>query len=169
MRPAIILTALLVLTACNRDKTTTVTTAEGKEVKITAGGDNSSESGTITFEGKDGEGGKITYGADAVKAGLPLGLPVYPGGEVKGAFMGGDKGGNGGMVTVLTSDPPAKVIDFYKSEAAKRGFEIQSRATASNSIASFTAQAKDKSSLVVTATPGEGGKTAVMIIGGNKN
>jgi hypothetical protein len=168
MRPAIILTALLALSACNKDKSTTVTTADGKEVKITTDGGNTAENGTITFEGKDGEGGKITFGADAAKQGLPMGLPLYPGGEVKGAFAGGDTGEKAGMVTVMTSDPPAKVIEFYKAEAAKRGFDVQGTATANNMV-SFTAKGKDNSSVMVTATPGEGGKTAAMIIGSAKN
>jgi hypothetical protein len=170
MRPAIILSALAALAACSNDKSTTVTTEDGKEIKITADGSNSAESGTITFEGKDGEEGKITFGDAAAKEGLPLGLPVYPGGEVKGAFMGGSgKGESGGMATVVTSDPAAKVIDFYKAEAEKRGYTIETRSTASNNMASFTAQNKDKGSLVVTATPGEDGKTAAVIMGGQKN
>ena len=91
MRHLIPFAALLALTACgSKEDTTTVTTADGEEIKITSDADNNSESGTITFEGKDGEAGKITFGEDAAKQGLPMGMPVYPGAEVKGAFSGGD-------------------------------------------------------------------------------
>jgi hypothetical protein len=174
MRTAIVLTALLALCACNNDKTTTITTSDGKEVKVTADGDNSAGNGTITFEGKDGEEGKITYGDAAAKVGLPLDLPVYPGGEVKGAFAGtgGAGQGAGGMATVLVSAEAAKVIEFYKAEAEKRGFAIKSQSTNTTdkgNTASFSAKGKDDSSLVVTATPAEGGKTAAVIIGGSKN
>lgn len=175
MRPIFILTAIAALAACSNDKTTTVTTAEGKEVKITTDGSNTSDSGTITFEGQDGEGkGKITFGDAAAKAGLPLGLPVYPGGEVKGAFMGeGAAGaGMGGMATVLTSAEPAAVLAYYKAEATKRGYEIKSQSTNTTdkgTMASFTAKGKDDGSLIVTVTPESSGKSAVVIIGGQKN
>ena len=167
----IVAVVALGLVACNKDKTTTVTTSEGEEIKITADGANTAEDGTIPFEGKDGEG-KISFGDAAVKQGLPLDLPVYPGGEVKGAFMGdGGDGTAGGMATVLTNAPPAKVIDFYKAEAEKRGFKIQSQSTVSNetgNTANFTAKAADDRSLVVTATPSDGGGTAAVIMGGGK-
>lgn len=174
MRNTAILTIFIALAACNNDKSTTITTSDGKEVKITADGDNSAGNGTITFEGKDGEEGKITFGDAAAKAGLPLGLPVYPGGEVKGAFTGtgGAGQGIGGMATVMASAEAAKVIEFYKAEAEKRGYAIKSQTTNTTdkgSSASFTAKGKDDSSLVVTATPAEGGKTAAVIIGGRKN
>lgn len=173
MRHLIPLTIALALAACGKEKdTTTITTADGDEVKITSESGNSGESGTITFEGKDGEG-KITFGNAAAKQGLPLGLPVYPGGEVKGAFMGGGgKGETGGMATVTTKAAPAKVIDFYKTEAESRGFKINTRSTSTTEkgeMASFSAEGSDGSTIVVTATPSEDGGTAAVIIGGGKN
>jgi hypothetical protein len=172
MRPLIPLAAMLALTACgNSEKTTTVTTAEGEEIKITSDTGKNSESGTITFEGKDGEG-KITFGDAAAKEGLPLGLPVYPGGEVKGAFMGGGTGESGGMATVMTKAAPAAVVDFYKAEAERRGFKINTRSTTTTEkgeMASFSAKGADGGTLVVTATPAEDGGTAAVIIGGGKN
>jgi hypothetical protein len=173
MRHLIPLAAFLVLAACGNDDTTTVTTADGEEIKITSDADNNSDSGTITFEGKDGDG-KITFGDAAAKEGLPLGLPVYPGGAVKGVFMGGsDKDGTGGgMATVLTKDPPTKVTAFYKAEAEKRGFKIKTQSTSTSDkgeTASFSAKGGNDSTLVVTATPNEDGGTAAVIIGGGKN
>lgn len=171
MRAALALTALLALAACNKDKTTTVTTSDGKEIKITADGNNNSESGTITFEGKDGTG-KITFGDAAAKEGLPLGLPVYPGGEVKGAFMGGSAAeGSGGMVTVMAKDPPAKVIEFYKAEAVKRGFKIESQTTTTTGkgdMASFSAKGDGDKGVMVNAAADQNGGTVVSIIGGGK-
>ena len=62
MRHLIPLAAIMALTACgSNEDTTTVTTADGEEIKITSDTDKNNESGTITFEGKDGEG-KITFG-----------------------------------------------------------------------------------------------------------
>lgn len=172
MRKLTCLAMLIALAACNKDKTTTVTTSDGKEIKITSDS-SSSESGTITFEGKDGEGkGTITYGDAASKQGLPLGMPVYPGGQVKGAFMGsGDSGESGGMATVMTKDAPAKAVAYYKVEAEKRGYAVKTQSTNTTEkgeTVSFTAKGKDDSSLVVTATPNEDGGTAVVIIGGSK-
>ena len=172
MRSLILLTAIAALGACSNEKTTTVKTDDGKEIKITADGDNSAESGTITFEGKDGEGGKITFGADAVKQGLPLGMPVYPGGEVKGAFSGGDAKSMGGMATVIASDPPGKVAAYYKAEAIKRGMKVDSESTSKSDkgeMATFTAESADGGNLVITVTPGDDGKTAALIMGGKKN
>lgn len=173
MRHLISIAALMALAACgSNEDSTTVTTADGQEVKITTDSDTNRESGTITFEGKDGEG-KITFGDAAAKQGLPLDLPVYPGGEVKGAFMGGDaKGGSGGMATVMTKDAPAKVTAYYKSEAERRGFVIQTQSTTTTDkgeTASFSAKGEGDSTLVVTATPSEDGGTAVVIMGGGKN
>lgn len=173
MRHLISIAALMALSACgSNDNTTTVTTADGQEVKITTDSDADKQSGTITFEGKDGEG-KITFGDAAAKQGLPLGLPVYPGGEVKGAFMGGDaKGGSGGMATVMTKDGPSKVAAYYKAEAERRGFAIQTQSTTTTDkgeTASFSAKGEGDSTLVVTATPSEDGGTAVVIMGGGKN
>jgi hypothetical protein len=168
MRHLIPFAALLALTACgSKEDTTTVTTADGEEIKITSDADNNSESGTITFEGKDGEG-KITFGDAASGQKLPLDMPVYPGGEVKGTFTGGDGKGEGGMATVMTKDPAAKVIDFYKAEAGKRGYAIKTTSSANN-MASFSAEGKDGETLVITASPAEGEGTAAVIMGGAKN
>ena len=174
MRTLFPLAAILALAACgSNDETTTVTTADGEEVKITSDADNNSESGTITFEGKDGEG-KITFGNAAAKEGLPLGLPVYPGGEIKGAFMGGSEkdGTGGGMATIMTKDTPAKVVSYYKAEAEKRGFKVNTQSTSTSDkgeTASFSAKGDNDATLVVTATPDESGGTAAVIIGGGKN
>lgn len=171
MRYLISLAAMLALAACGTDdKTTTITTSDGGEMKITSDGDNSDDSGTITFEGKDGEG-KITFGEAAAKQGLPLGLPVYPGSEVKGAFMGGGDGSVGGMATVMTKDTPEKVIAFYKAEAEKRGLAVKTQTTtttATGNMASFSADGGNKGSLVVTANLDENGGTVASIIGGAK-
>lgn len=172
MRSLILFAAVLALGACSNDKTTTVKTDDGKEIKITADGDNSAESGAITFEGKDGEEGKITFGADAVKQGLPLGMPAYPGAEVKGAFSGGDAKSMGGMATVITSDSPAKVVAYYKAEAIKRGMTVRAESTSKSDkgeMTTFSAEGADGGNLVITATLGNDGKTAAMILGGSKN
>lgn len=172
MRVALALTALLALAACNNDKSTTVTTSDGKEIKITADGSNSSDSGTITFEGENGEGsGKITFGDAASKQGLPLGMPVYPGGQVKSTFAGGDKDSMGGMASIMTKDASAKVVDFYKAEVEKRGFSIKSQSTSTmnkGTMSNFTAEDANKQSLVVTAIPSEDGGTVVTLLGGGK-
>jgi hypothetical protein len=132
----------------------------------------SGESGTITFDGRDGEG-KITFGDGAAGQPLPLGLSVYPGGEVKGTFTGsGGSGDVGGMATIVSSDAADKVVAFYKEEAQARGFTIKSQTTSTTekgSSASFTAEGKGGGTLIVTATPQDDGGTAAVIIGNSKN
>ena len=171
MRIIFLLTAVAALGACSNDTSTTVKTSDGEDIKITSDGDNTSESGTITFEGKDGEG-KITFGDAAAKQGLPLGLSVYPGGQVQGAFMGQDgKSGMGGMATVLSSDAPDKVIAFYKAQAESKGYAIKSQSTSTSNnktTANFAAEGAKGETLVVTVTPSDDGKTAAVIMGGQK-
>ncbi len=172
MRSLVLFTAILALSACSGDKTTTVKTDDGKEIKITADGSNDSESSTITFEGKDGEEGKITFGADAAKQGLPMGMPVYPGADVKGAFSGGDAKGMGGMATVVSSASAADIVAFYKAEAIKRGMKVKAESTTKSDegeMTMFSAESADGGNLAVTVTPGEDGKTTALIMGGSKN
>jgi phage tail tape-measure protein len=85
MRLLVMIICFAVAGCGGNEETTTVTTADGEEVKITQSKVGSGESGTITFDGRDGEG-KITFGDGAAGQPLPLGLSVYPGGEVKGTF-----------------------------------------------------------------------------------
>jgi hypothetical protein len=172
MRSLVLFTTILALSACSGDKTTTVKTDDGKEIKITADGDNDAESGTITFEGKDGEEGKITFGADAAKQGLPMGMPIYPGADVKGAFSGGDAKGMGGMATVVSSASAADVVAFYKAEAIKRGMKVKTESTTKSDdgeMTMFSAESADGGNLAVTVTPGDDGKTTALIMGGSKN
>jgi hypothetical protein len=154
------------------EETTTVTTADGDEVRISQSKDSDGENGTITFEGKDGEG-KITFGDGAAGQPLPLGLPVYPGGTVKGTFTGSGGSGNvGGMATIVSTDAADKVVAYYKEQAQARGFAIKSQTTSTTekgSVASFTAEGKGGGTLIVTATPQDEGGTAAVIIGNSKN
>jgi hypothetical protein len=172
MRIIYLLFSTAALAACSNERSTTITSADGKDIKVTADSDNDSNSGKISFESEDGEGGTITFGDAAAKQGLPLGLPVYPGGTVQGAFMGNDgKNSQGGMATVLTSDAPDKVIAFYKSQAEGKGFAIKSQTTSTSdnkTTANFAAEGKGGETLVVTVTPSDDGKTAAVIMGGQK-
>jgi hypothetical protein len=164
MRYSGILVAALVLAACGQsEKKTTIVTDDGKKMTITSDGANV-ENGSATITTEDGD--KVTFGSGAAAAkNLPLGVPVYPGAEVKANISGKRADGKGGaMVTMTTSDTPDKVAAFYKAEAAKRGMNLKAQESMIGNMASFSAENADEEKLVATITPGEGGQNTVMLV-----
>ncbi len=86
--------------------------ASGGDVKVdTSGGDVS-----IT----DKKTGTTSTGGENVKlpAGWPSNVPIYPGARIGHAMTSGTTK----SATLLTKDPPAKVVDFYK----KCGLKLES-------------------------------------------
>jgi hypothetical protein len=159
-----ILIAAMALAACGQsEKKTTITTEDGKTVTISANG-NDAENGTATITTDDGD--KVTFGSGPASGkNLPLGIPVYPGAEVKGNITGAGGDGKGGaMVIMTTSDAPDKVAAFYKAEAEKRGMTSKSSETMIGNMASFSAENDKAEKLVATITPGEGGQSQVMLV-----
>lgn len=163
-------TLVLALAACNKDKSATITTADGKEVKISMP-DSSNEGGTIKMQSADGSG-SFTYGANAAKQTLPLGLPVYPGAQVSTAMTGSQDGKTGGMFTIESKDATAEQITlFYKAQAEKLGMTTENgdvTPLSGANMAGFRAKGADGKSMVLSARPGgPNGETHAMIIIGN--
>ncbi len=50
--------------------------------------------------------------------------PLYPGATVTKSAIGESGVGSGGDVTFVTSDPPAKVVGFYKEQAKAAGVAV---------------------------------------------
>lgn len=169
MRVSIALAALLALAACNKEKSTTITTADGKEVKITAK-DGSNDGGTVTMQSKEGGTGTFAYGTNAAKQPLPLDLPVFPGAVVSTAMTGSQDGKSGGMFTIESKTGTAQQIaDFYKAEAEKRGMTVEMIGLTGTNIAGFSATSKNHQSMKLSARPGgPNGETHAMLIVGNE-
>jgi hypothetical protein len=162
MRPAIILTALLALSACSDEKTTTVTTDDGKKATITARGDEQNGSATIT--GEDGEEITFSMGEAATASKLPMNMPVYPGAKVVSNISGIADGKGGAMVTMTTRDSPEKVGAFYKAEAKKRGLTSNVAESTMGGMSNFTAENASGDKLVANVTPGKDGENQVMLV-----
>ncbi len=169
MRQLVVSAALvLALAACNKDKSTTITTADGKQVKITAT-DASDNGGTITMQDGNGGGGTFAYGENAAKQELPLGLPIYPGAQVSTAVTGSQDGKSGGMFTIESKTGTAQEIaDYYRAEVEKRGFKAEVSGLTGANIAGFRAKGADGKNVVLSARPGgPNGETHAIIIIGN--
>lgn len=116
----------------------------------------------VTPEGK----AEIRSGGGAM-AGLPAGIPPYPGADTTASVQvsGTAPGGSGGILGFRTADPPARVVDFYAAAAERAGYRIAQRMTA-GPTAMLTAQRGEGEVLNVTATSAAGAGTQVQIIAG---
>ena len=119
--------------------------------------------GGVTFEGPEGE--TTTYGGDAENE-LPAWISQYPGGsEPQGTYSSTAAGERSGAVSVTTSDPVARVLEYYERTLKAEGLEV--------SKTTFTAQGSEGGMLngssqdpkrTVTVMVGEeGGETTVNI------
>lgn len=162
MRPAIILTAVLALAACSDEKTTTITTEDGKKATITASGDE--QSGSATIKGENGEEVTFSMGDAAAGSKLPMDMPVYPGAKVVSNVSGVADGKGGAMVTMTTRDSPDKVGAFYKAEAKKRGLTSNVAESRMGGMSNFTAENKSGDKFVANVTPGKDGENQVMLV-----
>lgn len=113
-------------------KTITVNAEDIKHGKLSFT-DEKGES--VTIEGNQGEDGspgslkiksgegEATFGAGAgVKA--PEWIPMYPGAKPEATFSATSGGGQGGAFGFKTHDSAATVVDFYKRELERSGFEV---------------------------------------------
>lgn len=162
MRPAIILTAALAVAACSDEKTTTITTGDGKKATITMRGEE--QDGTATITGPDGEEVTFSMGEAAEGSKLPLNLPVYPGAKVVSNISGSAQGRGGAMVTMTTRDAPDRVGAFYKAEAKKRGLTSNVAESTMGGMSNFTAENAAGDKLVANVSPGQNGENQVMLV-----
>jgi hypothetical protein len=128
---------------------TTFSAEDAKNGKFTF----KTDKGSATFDtnGKDGGSLKVTDEKGQVttmNAGLgapqnlPSWLPVYPGGKVQGTFDTTNADGHSAAFTVTTTDPVAKVMDFYKSQLESGGFKVDKTTFSANGQDGGTLSAK---------------------------
>ena len=146
MRRLIIGTGLLALAACGRS---------GTEVRQDA-------AGNVTVDSPEGHAA-VRRGAPI--AGLPEGVPAYPGADTSASVdVTGTSpdGQQGRVVTFTTPDPPAQVIGFYARSVGGAGYTIASQATM-GPTAMLTAQKTGGKTITITATQA-GAATQVNIV-----
>jgi hypothetical protein len=120
--------------------------------------------------GKNGEVANVEMGAGAGK--VPSWVPVYPDARAMGNFSAtGDDGsgrGTGGVVSYQSSDPPKKVVDFYKVKVDSLGMKV---VTAFDSDESGSMHARDEDerrTLQVTVAKSFVGTTISVAFGEKK-
>lgn len=83
--------------------------------------------GSATYSNDEGS---VTVGANSYPDNWPGDAPKYGNGQVQySASSNQQTGENGSMLVLVTSDGTQKVIDFYKSELASKGWTIEQTAT----------------------------------------
>lgn len=159
-----VLILLLALTACGSNKTEqTIATADGTTVKV----EQQEGEGTakITSTSAEGTATMTTGGAGKWPGELVDYAPAYPGGEVGASFSGNSKDGSGGMVTFTTSDPPAKIVDFYKASATAAGLTNVTNMDINGAKMFGAEDEKTGRSLSIQASVADGTTTAAVTFG----
>jgi hypothetical protein len=94
------------------------TTDEG-EITVDASG--IAESGSVNITTEDGS---VVYQAGVVSENLPAWVPVYPGAEPANRHSLNTADSTSGGFQLETSDPVAKVLEFYRSALEGEGYAI---------------------------------------------
>jgi len=94
------------------------TTDEG-EVTVDASG--VADSGSVNITTEDGS---VVYSAGVVSDEVPDWVPVYPGAEPANRHSLNTADSTNGGFELQTSDPVAKVLEFYRSALEGKGYEI---------------------------------------------
>jgi hypothetical protein len=100
-------------------KTLVVIGDDGKQVKFSAAGDEKN-GGSLTVESGDGT---VKFGATPGNTG-PAWVPVYPGTTPQGTFSTQTGEGSQSTYAFKTSDPPSKVLDYFKQQLSSAGFKV---------------------------------------------
>lgn len=158
------MTAGLLLTGCGNKDEHSFKTDEGGEVKVATNGD--SEAAVITTTAPDGSQSRIETGG-SWPAALAAIAPAYPGAKLSTTMSGNQDGSDGAMAAFDTSDPPAKVIEFYKTRSAAAGL-TGAMNMESGETRMFTA-ADDKTGRTLSVQASfQDGKTSAIVTGSTK-
>ncbi|WP_144096125.1 hypothetical protein [Croceicoccus sediminis] len=113
--------AVLAISGCGSEREGTVQSEDG-EVAYEI-----SEDGETTNVRLNGDEGEVTVDTGAnLKPDLPDGLAVYPGATITSASNVGLGEAAGALVTMESADSPEKIVGWYKDQAAKAGYDIDS-------------------------------------------
>lgn len=150
----LMLVALACLVAGCR-KSTTYTAPDGIRATVTQGG-NGTE---VVIQGKDGATMRIAENGAGVSLpdGFPKDVPIYKGAVVVTSVDTKE----GKQVSLRTPDALGKVVDFYKAELAKNGWEVES---SMNSGDMGMCNAKKGDSEVVASAFKDGENTMISLM-----
>lgn len=154
MRIVLLTFSALALTACGSGDTVSVPDGEGGVATIKTEGENKA-----TFTGADGKSVSINSGN--AQADFPAHAPQYPGSSVESAATLRSDGNVSQTVTLLTSDQPQKVRDFYKASLEKAGKKINEMSVDGGFMLSTT---EEPGSLITISADEDSGKTSVALI-----
>jgi hypothetical protein len=132
---------------------------DGKEVKITAKGDD--KSGSLDIQTPDGN---MKFGAAAGNS-APAWVPVYPGASTQGTMSSQTPEGSQNTFTFKTSDSAEKVQSYFQDRLKSAGFTVNVVGATANGFVLQADDAGKKRNIVVTAgSPGEGTEGSVTSI-----
>ncbi len=158
-------TAALVLAACGSETSGEFTTEDGENAEYTI--DEDSGETSMTIKGEDGTA-TLRSGTD-VPVSLPDGFSLFPGSTVITNTVVKQDDGQGTMVMFEAEAAAEKVVAHYRDQAKAAGFDIQLEMNTNGTMMIGGERKADKSTLSVTASPGEEGKiTGQLIIGNTK-
>jgi len=107
-------------------------------------------------------GGNLNYGPEWARR-LPAEFPAYPGGRVTEA-AGTDRGEcRVRVVTFTTADPHNRVLEHYRSLAARAGFSAEHQVRGADQLLGGTNE-RTNGAFVVIVTPGRGGSEVALIV-----
>lgn len=156
--------AALALSACGSETSGEFKTGDGKDAEYTI--DKETGETTMTIKGEDGDA-TLRSGAD-VPVTLPDGFTLFPGSKVVSNTLVKQPDGQGTLVTFEAAAPADKVVAHYRDAAKAAGFDIQLEMNTNGTMLVGGERKADGSSLSVTATTGDDGKTTGQIIIGTK-
>jgi hypothetical protein len=110
------------------DRDGTITLRNRKDGKVLTLSFDDVKSGKFRMSATDETGKTATFEAGDGAGKLPSWVPAYPGAKSQGNFTAtGDDGsgrGAGGMVSLVSSDSPSQVLDFYKQKVEGAGLKV---------------------------------------------
>jgi hypothetical protein len=140
-------------------KTLVVVGDDGKEVKISANGDE--KSGAVEVQSSDGT---LKFGAAAGNS-APAWVPVYPGSSPQGTMSSKTSEGKQNTFTFKTKDGAGKVLSYYQDQLKSANFTV---GVMSSSDAGGMLQASDQNkerTIVITAgTSGDGTEGSITTL-----
>src|SRR5215469_3262380 len=135
----------------------------GKESTISF---DQARNGRFRITANDDHGGNATVEFGGATSDLPSWVPKYPGAVNSGVFSakGSDNNGTGqgGSFTFTTSDPPHKVLDFYRDKASELGLKVNMNTDTGSGGMIVAAEEGEKRTLTAIANA-SGGSTTVNI------
>lgn len=137
------------------DPTRPGTVAGGARVQQTSG-----TSGSV--QGVSGCGANYQYGPEWANR-LPAEFPAYPGGRVTESAGHNDGGCRMRVVTFTTRDPFARVLEHYRSLAARAGFTAEHQRRGADHVLGGTNEGTDGAFYLIV-TPVQGGSEVALIV-----